>query len=150
MMPSLLTLALSIVRGWTRLYTWGLPRPVRAARLREIDSDLWEFEAEALRGEWRVPAVQALLRLAIGIPDDFRWRLESAPPARTGAHRAVLVGAAAALLMLLWVAAQFEEPRIPRTPAAARLQFRPESIPAPPPPPPPPPCAHWDAKRECR
>ena len=153
-MPPFLTIAAAVVRGWTRLYTWRLPVSVRTARLKEIDSDLWEFEADAARGEWRYPSLQALLRLAVGIPDDLRWRLESAPSGRAAAPRIILAGAAAVLLTLLWVAAQFQEPRIPRTPTAARLQFRLESIPAPtpppPPPPPPPPCARRDAKGACR
>ena len=81
--------ATTVVRTWTRMYTCGLPRAERAARLAEIDSDLWEFEhdPEAPRGIWA--ATQILARLLIGIPDDFAWRMNVGATAQTAPVRAL-------------------------------------------------------------
>jgi uncharacterized protein (TIGR03435 family) len=86
-----LPLATALVRGWTRVYTRGLPRAEQAARLAEIDSDLWEFEhdPDAPQREW--VAMHMLARLLIGVPDDLAWRMD----AGAAAHQAPVSALAA-------------------------------------------------------
>lgn len=70
------TLALQIVRAWTRLYTCGLRPTQQTARRAEIDSDLWELEHDPRVLERGSVAAQILTRLVAGIPDDLAWRLQ--------------------------------------------------------------------------
>jgi hypothetical protein len=148
-MTSSLRLAFSIVRAWTRVYTCGLPPLERATRRHEIESDLWEFQAETGTAAGIVPAIHTLLRLVAGVPDDLRWRIEGAT--RVPSWRALVICSAAGALAIVWIVASFGDARIPRVPMGARLEWQPASTPAPPPPPPPPPpCAHADVKTGCR
>lgn len=81
--------AIQIVRAWTRLYTYGLPPAQRAARLAEIDSDLWEFEHDTRVMERGSAATEIMTRLLIGIPDDIAWRLELGATSPTVPARAL-------------------------------------------------------------
>jgi hypothetical protein len=92
-----LRLAMTVVRAWTRVYTYGLPPAERIARRAEIDSDLWEskHDPDASRGGWA--AMQVLARLLIGIPDDLAWRTDvgatpHGAPARELAAAGVMTG----------------------------------------------------------
>jgi uncharacterized protein (TIGR03435 family) len=69
MNPPLARAAVACVRGWTRIYTWGMPSAMRDRRRNEIESDLWESQSH-------VSASHILLRLVRGIPDDLGWRAE--------------------------------------------------------------------------
>jgi hypothetical protein len=74
-------IATCLVRRWTNLYTWGLPPVQRTARQAEIESDLWELEHDPDAARHRSMAVQIVVRLLAGIPDDLAWRMEmSATP----------------------------------------------------------------------
>lgn len=58
--------------GWARLYTRGLPEDVRAGRLAEMESDVWEQRAaygEGLRTELGVVS-----RSIRGVAADLSWR----------------------------------------------------------------------------
>ena len=44
-----LTAAVRLVRAWTRIYTWRLPREARTGRRAEIDADLWDFQHDDQR-----------------------------------------------------------------------------------------------------
>jgi hypothetical protein len=69
------------VRGWVRLYTLGLPAPMRARRRWEVDGDLADETVDAIRrGDRRRLFRQRLVRLVFGIPADLSWRLIDAPP----------------------------------------------------------------------
>jgi hypothetical protein len=54
---------------WTRLYTRGLPDPIRVARIGEIESDLWEHARVA-----GIAGPQMIQRMALGVPSDLLWR----------------------------------------------------------------------------
>src|SRR5262245_34338785 len=73
-MRPLFRIATSAVRWWTRLYTRGLPE--RAARLEEIESDLWEFAHDQTETHTLSPGLHVLLRLLLGMPSDLVWRVE--------------------------------------------------------------------------
>ena len=128
-------LAVSAVRGWTRLYTCGLPPALRDRRRDEIESDLWE-SCQAGRSD---PALAWHLwaRLIGGLADDLGWRSEQTVGVLPLVFRLV---ATLGLLTVfgLWLISA-ASPRIPEPPAAPR--FPPLIDPPPPPPPPPPPCA---------
>ncbi len=66
-------------RAWVGVYTAGASAPVRAARLDEIVSDLWEHrraDSERRRSE-AATASDVLGRLARGVPADITWRLRT-------------------------------------------------------------------------
>ena len=91
------SLAIGIVRAWTRLYTGGLPPGQRTARQAEIDSDLWELAHDPRVLERGNAATQIVTRLLAGIPDDLAWRLEigamgNAVPARALAAAGMITG----------------------------------------------------------
>lgn len=83
-MNCILAVALGTVRGWTRIYTAGLPTYLRENRRAEIASDLWEHQRLAEReGSNDVQmAIEMLLRLVMGIHADVAWRLECGARAR--------------------------------------------------------------------
>ena len=81
----MLVFAIALTRAWTALYTRGLPPDLRAERREEIDCDLWEHRRAGLRRRRAVStAAHILLRLALGIPADFVWRLETGAAVRAG------------------------------------------------------------------
>ena len=68
------------VRGWVRLYTLGLPAPMRERRRSEVAGDLADETLDAVRrGDRRGLFRQRVVRLALGIPADLSWRLIAAP-----------------------------------------------------------------------
>jgi hypothetical protein len=68
----LLAIAIALVRGWTRLYTSGLPAALRTNRRAEIACDLWEHQhlAKLERTPASQTALEVLLRLLLGVPSD--------------------------------------------------------------------------------
>ena len=102
-----LRLAVWCVRGWTRLYTWGMQPALRENRRAEIESDLWEFQSDAAGDHVPGSALHIFLRLLIGIPDDLGWRVEQAALAGTLTQGSIALGArvAGAVLFVgaLWV-----------------------------------------------
>ncbi len=136
-MRSMLPIAVRIVRGWTRLYTWRLPATVRTARLAEIESDLWEFQHDASSGSATARGWHVLLRLVAGLPDDLCWRLEQAPLLGRTSRRLVALTAVALLLSAAWLVFMLRSAALPSPPAAPMAWTQ---RPGPPPLPPPPPC----------
>jgi Protein of unknown function (DUF3738) len=103
----LMRLSVSCVRRWTRLYTCGMPPVFRETRRAEIESDLWEFQSDAGEDPRLGSALQMLLRLLIGIPDDLGWRVDQAVLADTLTQEAIALSArvagAALFIGALWV-----------------------------------------------
>jgi uncharacterized protein (TIGR03435 family) len=103
----MMRLAVDCVRGWTWLYTWGMPPASRETRRAELESDLWEFQRDAAGDHDLVSASHILLRLAIGIPDDLGWRLEQEALAGRLAQESMAlcarVAGAALFVCALWV-----------------------------------------------
>lgn len=93
------------VRGWTRVYTLGMPAASAAARRAEIDSDLWEFEHDAAESH-RSAALHVLVRLIAGAADDLCWRVDRVTIADTLLLRrtVTLTALASVLLLVLWLA----------------------------------------------
>jgi hypothetical protein len=131
----MLSLATAIVRAWTRCYTCRLPPALRDARRAEIESDLWEFEADARQhgGRSTLSAAHMLARVLLGVPDDVLWRAEhGAAGGRIG--RSLWVTLAVAVVALVAIALWALPVLAPaELPTPAPMAF----IAAPPPPPPP-------------
>ncbi len=74
----LVGLASAFARGWTFLYTSGLPPLFRDARRREIACDLYELTRDAERSGTLggATALQIVLRTVLGVGDDVSWRVE--------------------------------------------------------------------------
>ena len=72
----LIRVAVNCVRGWTWLYTWRMSPAFRDTRRAEIESDLWECQSDTAGDAGLGAALNILLRLLIGIPDDLSWRAE--------------------------------------------------------------------------
>lgn len=137
-MTALLRFSVAAVRLWTRVYTWRMPRSVREARLAEIESDLWECQTDEAAG----PAlpIQIVGRLAWGVFDDVRWRVEQGSRGSHAARRTIAFSVGtAAVLACLWAGLALSSAEAPPLPAAPGVRSRPTPYP-PPPPPPPPPC----------
>jgi hypothetical protein len=117
--PTLTVAAAALVRRWTWLYTWPLPATVRQNRLAEIESDLWELQHEA-RSDRLNPAVQMLVRLFLGIPDDLRWSIAQASWAGRTVRVAVAFVAAALLVLALGILDLMRTRRLPVPPAVPR------------------------------
>jgi hypothetical protein len=132
-----LSLATALVRAWTSAYTWRLEPAIRDRRRAEIESELWEFEQDAGRGNH--PAAHVLARLVMGIPDDLSWRAEYAAARRTPL-RARLRIAAWTVATLVVIAALYILPLM-TTATLPPLPDKPRVVMKAPPPPPPPPCA---------
>lgn len=128
------TFATSLVRAWTRIYTWGMDPRAREARVAEIDSDLWE----SVQSGDRVPDI--LARLIFGIVDDLVWRTTHDLIRETSARRTAAFGVIVTLATLmigaaLWVFDAGRASQLPEPPSLMHFVASP-----PPPPPPPPPC----------
>jgi hypothetical protein len=102
----LLPLVIAVARTWTRVYTLGLPAMQADARRAEIESDLWELQHDAARGNVRAPSVQVVARLVLGAADDVWWRLEQVNAADSVPLRRTVAYMAAALSMIgmFWIA----------------------------------------------
>ena len=71
----LVSIAMSIVRAWTRLYTMSAPEGERDERRAEVLSDLHDHVSDS-RGEGRGSAevaLQLLSRMVLGMRDDVAW-----------------------------------------------------------------------------
>ena len=90
---------IAVTRGWTRLYTHGLPPAVAACRRDEIDSDVWEMchddDAGTLTRRLRI----AVCRLVGGMVDDLRWRMDHASLAEISFARRAVAFALATLVV---------------------------------------------------
>jgi hypothetical membrane protein len=66
----------SLVRAWLRLYTVGVSPQKRERRAQQLESDLWEHQADATaRGISRgVTSLSIVDRMVRGIPADIAWR----------------------------------------------------------------------------
>ena len=102
-MTSATTLAVTLVRTWTRVYTWGAPSVWAAQRRADIESDLWEQQHDPNGGRGLAPAAHILARLVSGMADDCTWRLERTTlQDNVLIRRAVMLGAATIALSVLW------------------------------------------------
>jgi hypothetical protein len=134
----LVRISAAAVRTWSSIYTWGMPRSVREARRAEIESDLWECQAD---DDVR-PAlpIQIIGRLVRGVVDDVRWRVDHMSRDRHVARRTLAFSVVAtAMLMCVWIVLGITAGTPPQAPAAPEVRWERAQYP-PPPPPPPPPC----------
>jgi hypothetical protein len=129
--------AFAIVRAWTFIYTWGLPRAQQERRRSEIESDLWESASHDDSGA--APALQIIGRFLLGLFDDLRWRVEQSEAARSERQAVAVTLAAIVLLVVMWISVAASRVEAPQPPDAPELGWRHKNRPAPPPPPPPPP-----------
>jgi hypothetical protein len=80
----------SVAANWTRLYTAGLPAPVRDRRREEIAADV-HGQLEDARSRREQPAITAsvmISRLARGTWHDLSWRHEVSRPVRVARRQA--------------------------------------------------------------
>jgi hypothetical protein len=115
-----MTVAVTLVRGWTRAYTCGIPFVWAEQRRAEIESDLWELQHDPDGARGLAPAVQVLGRLCAGIGDDLSWRLERTTlQDNVRIRRAVTLAAATVALSMLW-GSSGATPRVTGCPSAPR------------------------------
>jgi hypothetical protein len=145
-MNPLLYCAIGLVREWTRFYTLQMAAPDRDRRRDEIESDLWEFHEDARRRGYPPAAIalHMLARLAAGIPDDLRWRVEyegEAPmsPRRSTWLTVAAIGATVSVGALWAFFAAISIGALPPLPDSVHIER--VYLHALPPPPPPPPLA---------
>lgn len=81
--------ASAVTRSWVRLYTRRLEADVRASRIAEIESDLWEHRRETADAgaDPSDAGLQVLARCLAGMPADLAWRSGAARPARSTRRR---------------------------------------------------------------
>ena len=102
-----MTIVVTVVRTWTRVYTWGTPSVWAEQRRAEIESDLWEHQQDLHGARGLAPTVQVLGRLFAGIADDLCWRLERTTlQDNVFIRRAVTLAAATVALSVLWWASE--------------------------------------------
>jgi hypothetical protein len=98
-----MAVAVTIVRTWTRVYTWGAPSTWAEQRCADIESDLWEQQQDPDAGRGLAPAVQILMRLFTGIADDLSWRVEHTTlQDNVLIRRAVTLAVTTVALSVLW------------------------------------------------
>ncbi len=119
MKAHLLPAAIALARAWTRLYTWRLPPSLRESRRAEIESDLWESCHDA--GQRLSPAVQVIVRLLLGIPDDLQWRMTHASIVNTFVMIMVGLTTTVFLLAALWLVDLSRARRLPVPPSLPPL-----------------------------
>lgn len=85
----MIELASAVTRSWVRLYTRRLDADIRACRIAEIESDLWEHrrETEEAGAEPFDAGLQVLARCLAGMPADLAWRAGAARRARVSRRR---------------------------------------------------------------
>ena len=121
------TLAVTLVRTWTRVYTWGAPSVWAAQRRAEIESDLWEQQQDPNGGRGLATAAHILARLFCGMVDDLTWRLERTTlQDNVLIRRALMLAATTIALSALWessaITARFDPcPAAPRKPRIERV-----------------------------
>ncbi len=121
-------IAVAAVRGWTGICTWGLPSAMRESRRAEIESDLWESQFDARPG--LSPALQIIMRLLLGIPDDLRWRVAHASITNNVVMLTVAVTTSMFLRAAVWMIDLLKAEQLPVPPRPAVLTAAPP--PAPP------------------
>jgi len=86
-------LASAFTRSWVRLYTRRLDAGIRASRLAEIESDLWEHrrETEEAGADPSDAGLQVLARCLAGMPADLAWRSGAARQARASRRREPMI-----------------------------------------------------------
>lgn len=120
MRQSSLTIAVTIVRTWTRAYTWGTPPVWAEQRRAEIESDLWEHQQDPNGARGLAPALQVLARLVAGIADDLLWRVQRTTlQDNVVIRRALTLAATTVALSVLW-GAPGATPRLAGCPGAPR------------------------------
>jgi hypothetical protein len=129
MKSHLLGVAIAIVRAWTRVYTWRLPRALRESRRAEIESDLWESRRDT--GRAVSPAVQVALRLLLGVPDDLQWRMAHASFGRNFRLIIAVLAATVFLLAGFWIDLARAR-RLPVPPPPSQFAPVPPASPRPP------------------
>jgi hypothetical protein len=133
----LLRVAVAAVRLWTRAYTWGMDAVSREGRRAEIESDLWESLHDEAPSDAAI-ARHILARLASGLLDDLRWRVEQ--PSLDSRIGAVLaLGAIGVLVGGIWIFSITRAGKLPLAPPPPAPTARGFGLAPPPPPPPPPP-----------
>lgn len=147
-MTPLLRLVVVIVRAWTDCYTWRMDPDVRAARIAQIESDLWEELRERSSEGMRLP-LSIVARLVLGIPDDLAWRTTHDLIFEGSVKRSAAFGAIVSVVTLIaaivvWVGIVMAPAKLPEPPSMMLFSAAPGPPPPPPPPPPhrppPPPC----------
>jgi hypothetical protein len=76
------TLAASIARLWLRVYTLGVAQGLRERREQQLESDLWEHQADRI-GNGAAPSsvgLEILGRTVRGMPADLLWRFQLEGP----------------------------------------------------------------------
>ena len=120
-----MTLAVAVVKTWTRAYTWGVPSVWAEQRRADIECDLWEQQQDPNGARGVACAVHILARLVAGMTDDLRWRLERTTAADlVFIRRAVTVALTTVALSLLWGSetTRFDScPGTARTPRVAQV-----------------------------
>jgi hypothetical protein len=129
MTSRLVALALAAVRGWTRTYTWRLPRELRDARRAEIESDLFESQRDGGRG-LRL-ASQIAMRLLLGVADDLRWRISCAHPGRSAGLIVAALATTAFLMAAFWWIDLMSARRLPVPPGLEQPMAAPAVAPLP-------------------
>jgi TonB family protein len=130
--------AVGFVRLWTKIYTSGLPSDVRETRRTEIASDVWHSIHDPDRDAPARLALQMILRLLLGVPDDLGWRAEHLTAPERSGMRTVLAGGALCALVLAGAAAlwRLQSPPLPQAPNVRTQTAVVYPPPAPPPAPP--------------
>ena len=140
-MTPILRLVVAFVRRWTDVYTWRMDPDVRAARIAQIESDLWEELRERSSDGMRLP-LSIIARVVLGIPDDLAWR--TTHDLISGSVRSAAFGAIVAFVTLIaaivvWVGSVMSPAKLPEPPSMMLFSAAPAPPqPTPPPPPPPP------------
>jgi hypothetical protein len=124
-----LDLAQTTVRVWTRLYTSGLPARLRQSRRAEIESDL--FESRSDERHTMSPAVQVMMRLLLGIPDDVQWRLVHATAVNNVVAVIVALTTTMLLLVALWMVDLLKARTLPVPPSPQLVMPAPPMAPRP-------------------
>ena len=125
-----------LVRGWTRVYTLGLPVAARDRRRAEIESDLWESEH-----------ADAIGRLIRGVPSDLAWRIEQMDGSnRFHARLQFLTALGFFVVLIAWAIGALTHPELPPLPDRPAPYYVIRHRPPPPPPPPPPTWDDWVAR----
>jgi len=139
MKPWVSTLAVMLVRSWTRTYTAGMQAQARRRRRAEVESDIWESLHDT--DSATTPGIHIFVRLVRGMPADVWWRLEHALPGGELMWRKyALIGLAAAVVTTIaWSLSgpsrDLSLPTLPPDPTPIYVIRR--RTPPPPPPPPP-------------
>ena len=129
MTTRIIAFVVSMVRVWTRAYTWRLPPHVRDARRAEIESDLFESRRDLgcrLTLAWHV-----VVRLMLGIPDDLRWRMTYAHVGRTAGFALAALVTTAFLVAAFWWVDLTRARRLPVPPSPAWPASGPPDLPGP-------------------